>query len=330
MNYFCAMQAPIRIELPTIYGMKTVNAYLFLDPVPTLIDCGEKTTASWNALAAALKEHGLQISNIEQVIITHAHVDHIGMAGKIAEHSKAQILVNEYCYTWATNKEEMWARRMQLIERTMPNETGRTPGRFKKMILAFMENVVNHWDNVPAERVQVFPMNGTLNFGGGDWETIYAPGHANMQTCFYQANNKWLIAADMLLRITPTPVMDVSIHDKKVRDKGLVQLLDSYKKMAAMDIATVYPGHYETFTNHRAIIKMQVDRIHVRIEECFALIQGGTHGFMDLLNTLYTNRISMPAMSMLIGYLDMLTDTGRVEMRTLENGKRGYFAISQK
>jgi len=106
------MQAPIRIELPTIYGMKTVNAYLFLDPVPTLIDCGEKTSASWDALVAALKKYGLQIKDIERVIITHAHVDHIGMAGKIAAHSKAQIWVNEYCYTWATDKEEMWARRM--------------------------------------------------------------------------------------------------------------------------------------------------------------------------------------------------------------------------
>ena len=70
---------------------------------------------------------------------------------------------------------------------------------------------------------------------------------------------------------------------------------------------------------------MQVDRIHSRIEACFELIKGGTHGFTDLLNSLYTNRISMPAMSMLIGYLDMLTDAGRVEMRILENGKRGYF-----
>lgn len=319
------MQAPIRIELPTIYGMKTVNAYLFLDPVPTLIDCGEKTTASWNALVAALKKHGLEIKDIERIIITHAHVDHIGMAGKIVEHSNAQVFVNEYCYTWATNKEEMWDRRMQLIERTMPNQIGQTPGNFKQTILAFMKNAVNHWDNIPKERVQVFPMNGTLNFGGGDWEVIYAPGHANMQTCFYQADNKWLIAADMLLRITPTPVMDVSIQDKKVRDKGLVQLLASYKKMAALDIDTVYPGHYEVFTNHKAVIKMQVDRIHERIEECFDLIKSGTQGFTDLLNALYPNRVSMPAMSMLIGYLDMLTDMGRVEMRILENGKRGYF-----
>jgi len=74
------MTEPIRIELPTIYGMKSVNAYLFLDPEPTLIDCGEKTDASWKALQSALAVYNLAVKDIKKVIITHAHVDHIGEA----------------------------------------------------------------------------------------------------------------------------------------------------------------------------------------------------------------------------------------------------------
>ena len=84
------MTEPIRIELPTMYGMKSVNAYLFLTPELTLIDCGEKTDASWDALQTALAKHGLAIKDIKRVIITHAHVDHIGMAHKISEESGAK------------------------------------------------------------------------------------------------------------------------------------------------------------------------------------------------------------------------------------------------
>lgn len=320
------MQEPIRIELPTLYGMKTVNAYLLLDPVPTLVDCGEKTDQSWDTLLAALAQHQLTIKDIQQVIITHAHVDHIGMAGKIAANSDAFIWVNEYCYPWAINKEQKWEQRMQLMERMLPSSAN-APSGFKEMILSFMKNVVHHWDNIPEEKVKVFPMEGQMIFGGGVWDILYAPGHANMQTCFYQRDKKWLLAADMLLRITPTPVMDVSIEDPTRRDKGLVQLLDSYEKIAALDIEKVFPGHYEPFDNHREVISYQVDRIHTRIQECYQLIEKGTSDFMDLLNLLYANRVSMPAMSMLIGYLDMLVDAGKVQMRMMDNGQQGYFVV---
>jgi len=313
------MQEPIRIELPTIYGMKSVNAYLLLDPIPTLIDCGEKTDKSWSALQSKLQEHGLQVKDLQRVIITHAHVDHIGMAGKIAENSNAEIWVNEYCYPWAVEKEQMWDRRMQLMSKLLPPAAS-----FREMILAFMKEVRNHWDNIPKDRVQVFPMNGQLVMGGQVWEIIYVPGHANMQTCFYQSDNKWLISADMLLRITPTAVMDASIKDPTKRDRGLTQLLESYKRMQALDIAKVFPGHYEVFDNAQETIQFQVDRIHSRIEECFELIQEGKQDFMEILNTMYANRISMPAFSMLIGYLDVLLDQGRIEEGRLENGKRGY------
>lgn len=322
------MREPIRIELPTIYGMKTVNAYLFLDPVPTLIDAGEKTPASWEALTTALAKHQLKIADIQRIIITHAHVDHMGMAGKIAAHSNAEVWVNEYCYPWAVQKEAMWDRRVQLMGQLLPESVSGTPGNFKQMILAFMENVKNHWDNIPEEKLHVFPMEGQLNFGGGDWEVIYVPGHANMQTCFYQREHKWLIAADMLLRITPTAVMDASIDDPKVRDRGLSQLLESYKKMEVLDIDTVFPGHYEPFGDHRSVIKTQVDRIHSRIQESYDLIKGGTSDFMDILNIMYKNRVSMPAMSMLLGYLDVLEEQGKIEVKDV-NGKKGFFLMKE-
>jgi len=319
------MQEPIRIELPTIYGMKSVNAYLLLDPIPTLIDCGEKTDKSWEALQSKLQKHGLQIKDIQRVIITHAHVDHIGMAGKIVENSNAEVWVNEYCYPWAVQKEQMWDRRVKLMSKLLPPAAS-----FREMVLAFMKEVSNHWGNIPKERVQVFPMNGQLVMGGQVWEVIYVPGHANMQTCFYQADHKWLISADMLLRITPTAVMDVSIDDPTKRDRGLTQLLESYKKMQALDINKVFPGHYEVFENAQETIQFQVERIHSRIEECFELIQNGKQDFMDILNTMYANRISMPAFSMLIGYLDVLVESGRIKESILENGKQGYIVNDRR
>lgn len=314
------MSEPIRIELPTMYGMKTVNAYLFLEPKPILIDCGEKTKATWAALQSALAVHHLEVKDIKKVIITHAHVDHIGMARQVAEESGATVWVNEHCYDWAVNTKEMWGKRMAMMQKHILGDmpVGGEGEKFKQMLLGFMSAVMNAWDTLPKEKVQVFPVDGTLNIGGADWQVIYAPGHTNMQTCFYQKEKKWLIGADMLLKITPTPVIEFSLEDPTKRENGLAEMLQSYQKMKALEIETVFPGHYEPFGDHRRLIESQVRRINMRKESTFELIKAGKNRFYELFDVLYTNRMNMPGMSMLRGYLDLLIDENRVEEKMID------------
>ncbi len=322
------MKEPIRIELPTMYGMKSVNAYLFLTPELTLIDCGEKTEATWDALQAALAVYDLAIKDIKRIIITHAHVDHIGMARRISAESGAKVWVNDYCYDWAVNTEDMWKRRIAMMEKHIlgdmpPNGEG---GNSIKMLQSFFKTVLTVWDTLPAETVITFPMEGTLEMGGTTWQIIYAPGHTNMQTCFYQKEKKWLIGADMLLSITPTPVIEFSLTDPEKRENGLAVMLQSYQKMLDLDIDKVFPGHYEPFGNHRKLIQNQLRRINQRKETTYQLIEDGKTRFHQLFDVLYANRLSMPAMSMLRGYLDLLIDEKRIEER-IENGYTAYRII---
>ncbi|MFK7979699.1 MAG: MBL fold metallo-hydrolase [Saprospiraceae bacterium] len=319
------MTEPIRIELPTIYGMKSVNAYLFLTPELTLIDCGEKTDAAWEALQTALEVYGLAIKDIKRVIITHAHVDHIGMAGKISAESGAKVWVNEYCYDWAVNTEEMWEYRTKMMEKHVLGDmpSGGEGANAAKMLRSFFGTISSVWDPLPAEKVVTFPMEGNLEMGGTTWQIIYAPGHTNMQTCFYQAEKKWLIGADMLLSITPTPVIEFSLTDPDKRENGLAVMLQSYQKMLDLEIETVFPGHYEPFGNHRKLIQNQLRRIHIRKETTYQLIKDGKTRFYELFDVMYANRLNMPGMSMLRGYLDLLIDENRIE-EGMEDGYTVY------
>ena len=198
--------------------------------------------------------------------------------------------------------------------------------KFKQMLFGFMNAVMDAWDTLPKEKVQVYPVDGTLNLGGSDWQVIYAPGHTNMQTCFYQAEKKWLIGADMLLSITPTPVIEFSLTDSDKRENGLATMLQSYQKMLDLDIEKVFPGHYEPFGNHRKLIQNQLRRIHLRKEATCQLIADGKTRFYELFDVLYTNRLNMPGMSMLRGYLDLLIDENRIEER-MEGGYTAYRVI---
>ncbi|MEM1122069.1 MAG: MBL fold metallo-hydrolase [Bacteroidota bacterium] len=323
------MTEPIRIELPTLYGMKTVNAYLFLEPEPVLVDCGEKTDASWEALVAALATHDLTVKDIKKLIITHAHVDHIGMAGRVVEESGADVWVNDYCYEWATNTKEMWERRVKMMEQHILGDIPPTEesDNFTKMLFGFMRAIMTSWDVLPKEKVQTFPVDGTISIGGTDWQVIYTPGHTNMQTCFYQKEKKWLLGADMLLKITPTPVIEFDRNDPTKREKGLALMLASYQKMMELDIETVFPGHYEPFGNHRQLIQNQVRRIEMRKASTYELIKEGKNRFYELFDVLYANRLNMPGMSMLRGYLDLLIAENRIEERVV-NGYNGYYLTS--
>ncbi|MEZ4518693.1 MAG: MBL fold metallo-hydrolase [Chloroflexota bacterium] len=85
------MTTPIRIELPTGLAVGTVNAYLFIQPEPVLIDAGIKSEECWEALVTQLAEYGLAPRDLSRIVITHAHVDHFGLAARLVEESDATV-----------------------------------------------------------------------------------------------------------------------------------------------------------------------------------------------------------------------------------------------
>jgi glyoxylase-like metal-dependent hydrolase (beta-lactamase superfamily II) len=317
---------PIRIELPTLFGMKTVNAWLFLEPEPVLIDCGEKTDAAWDALNLALKKNGITIKDIKKIIITHAHLDHMGLANKITKHSDADIYLNEYALDWALDLERMMQRRNKAfgsaIFKNMPKELAEFAISQQKFNFS---DVSPHWERIEdTSRVKVFPMQGTIHFGGEDWQILYTPGHCINQTCFYNPKNGFLMSADMLLNLTSTPILDAAIEPPYEVVKSLKMQMQSYDLLKTLNITKVFPGHYDSFDNALEMIEDQVNRINFRKNHCYELIKDGHQTLPELLPLIYPNRVSPLTFCMVIGFLDILTDSGAINAE-MKNGYRHYF-----
>ncbi len=320
---------PIRIELPTIYGMKTVNSFLFKEPEPILIDCGENTPESWDALTKGLADNGLTIADIKKVYVTHTHTDHVGMAGRIAKEGGAEIWVSEKSIDYVLNPESYNKGIRKLTIDTTSKLWGDVSA--DSPLTKFAASMSKHkdaWVNIPEHLIKIYNIDDKLNFGNENWKVIFMPGHSNTQTIYLQEETKKILSADMLLNVTPTPFYELTGGLTGDRIKGLPIMLQSYEALNNIDFSIAYPGHYETIENPKEIIKQQVAHIHSRKLQCFDFIKNGTNNYRELYALMY-NRFTFTAITMLVGYLDLLVEEEKIHWMEDENSIR-FEAVALK
>jgi len=319
---------PIRIELPTIFGMKTVNSFLFKEPEPILIDCGENSNESWDALNKGLNENGLQLSDIKKIYITHMHIDHMGMAGRIADEFGTEIWVNDKSVSRVLNYIEF-----SKLMKTMAFEI---TSKFWGIDSTDTANPMysasksegktrNTWTAISEQNLKVYTAGDVLRFGDEDWEVMYMPGHSDTQTVYFQKESKRMLSADMLLSVTPTPFYELSNGLTGDRIKGLPVMMQSYQRLSELDFTIAYPGHYDVIHNPKEIIQKQVDHIHKRKMECFEFIKSGNDTYKKLYGLMY-DKFTFTAVTMLVGYLDLLVEEQKI--RWIEDEKSIRFEVA--
>ena len=86
-----------RLALPVgLHGIETVNAYVLADgDRVTLDDCGvwraDPVDDGLAALRRGLREAGYELDDVSRILITHAHIDHYGLAGRLMESTGAEL-----------------------------------------------------------------------------------------------------------------------------------------------------------------------------------------------------------------------------------------------
>jgi len=308
--------SPIRLELPTNLGVGPVNSYLFIQPEVVLVDAGIKSDECWEALGDGLAARGLAPADVARVVITHPHVDHYGLAGRLAAESDATVWIVDLGAPWLTATRAMWAERLVYYRDDFLRHLG-LPPEVVEMTLSGMEALAAQVDPVPAERVVTFRRDGLLQMGGQTWQVIHTPGHASAQTVFYQPDARQLLSADMLLAVTPTPVVEQPPPGAGGRVPALPQYVRSLDVVEALDVETVFPGHGRPFGSHRRVVERQRERITQRKGECLGYVRRGLTAIPDLLDTMYAHQppaTRLAGLWMLIGYLDLLMEDGLVQL----------------
>jgi len=248
-----------------------VNAYLFTGKPVTLLDTG--TLKSVHILEQTLNQIGYTFSDIDQIILTHGHIDHYGAASKIIEGSKSPVTV-------IAHEEDK-----SLIEHGMevPWEQFLKYYRLMGVPLIFQVSLlfIRRIFSSMAEncRVDRFISDGEkISMGDYEATVIETPGHTRGSISLYLEKEGILFPGDHILgHITPNAFVMLEADFDLPRRMSQIEFYDSLRKIEDISLRIVYPAHGEPIQDVGSIIAMFREQFNLRQKKIMSILAGGEY-----------------------------------------------------
>jgi glyoxylase-like metal-dependent hydrolase (beta-lactamase superfamily II) len=302
------------LAVPTPFAVGRVNCYLVEDDPLTLVDCGPNSGTSLTRLEAGLAEYGRRVEDLERIVITHQHIDHIGLAQILADRSGAEVCALDALAPWLASYGEHMEADDRFSEAVMhrhgiPDDVS--------LALRAVTQQFRGW----GASVQVgTPLRdgGELGFARRTWTVHHRPGHSPSDTVFHDAASGELVGGDHLIgHISSNPLISRPLDggEGRERPKALVTYLASLRATRAMDLRVVYAGHGEPVTGHRELIDERLRMHDRRARKLAGLIAERPSTAHELAHELWGNVAVTQAyltLSEILGHVDLLLDAGEV------------------
>ncbi|MEL6194612.1 MAG: MBL fold metallo-hydrolase [Bacteroidota bacterium] len=313
-----------QIELALDDSFPTVNSYLVIGEELSLVDCGHRKDPNWESFQSAIREYGYELSDISSIFLTHHHTDHIGLLPKILQQTKAKVFAPIETKAYLENFDGRMQAHMEFQQQLL-RETA-IPAAVLNAIADFMNQAREFMNDLhlPEDNILYFKHGDKLSIGGGNYLAYHTPGHCYSQYCFVNHDHQHVFGGDMLLPLTPMPILEE--YDGK-RIPSLSQLMESYERLLEFNFRWVFPGHGAPFQDASEMIHKQMTRLLARREQCYQSILEGASSLMEIMLSMYPGiekKMNFGALFMAFGYVDLLIAEGRVYDELDENGVRRF------
>ncbi|HLR66387.1 MBL fold metallo-hydrolase [Virgibacillus alimentarius] len=311
-----------QLTIPTPFAVGDVHMYLIKGDVLSLVDAGVKTKEAWETLQSQLKDLGYYPNDIEQIILTHHHPDHIGL---IEQFPRAQhIIAHKNVDPWIIRNEQFFKHHEHFFKKFF-NACG-IPSHFDNVLKEMRKSL----QYAGAGKVTKAINEGDLLPGHKDWKVIETKGHAQSHLSFFRKNDGTFIGGDHLLHhISSNPILEPPYAGETERTKPLLQYRDNLKKCLSLGIKTVLPGHGKSFSDVEALIPARLQSQEQRANKVHSLLR--TEGILTpfqicqhLFPKHYVTQLDL-TMSETIGQLDFLEQQNKVD-QLVEDGVHFYRA----
>jgi glyoxylase-like metal-dependent hydrolase (beta-lactamase superfamily II) len=301
-----------RLAIPTPFAVGRVNVYLIEDSPLTLIDAGPNSGTSLDELQRGIAGLGHSLEDIELVVLTHQHIDHLGLVSLVASHAGADVAALDEAVTYVENysaeaqAEDDFAYEM-MLRHGIPRDVASA--------LRSVSRAFQAW-GARAEVTRVLHDGDELRFDDRTMRVHHRPGHSPTDTVFHDSQRGMLIAGDHLLRhVSSNPLITRPRDGSSERPQSLVTYLDSLRATREMELDLVLPGHGDPITDHRAVIDERFALHERRAAKIHGLLAERPRSAHGLAQALWGNIAVTQAyltLSEVLGHLDLLLNAGRV------------------
>jgi len=311
------------LPVPTPFAVGRVNTYLIEDDPLTLVDSGPNSATSLTALEAALAAHGRRVEDLERLVITHQHIDHIGLAQILADRSGAEVVALELLAPWlarygpAMDADDAFAEAL-MTRNGIPVDVG--------YALRSVSRSFRAW-GAPVTVTTTVRDGGTLDFAGRSLRVLHRPGHSPTDTVFHDPATGILVGGDHLIaHVSSNPLVtrppdaptDGPVPE---RPKALIVYLESLAATRAMELDVVLAGHGDPVLDHVALIDERFRLHERRANKIAGLIATQPCNAYEIAQSLWGNVAVTQAyltLSEVLGHVDLLIADGRVVERDVD------------
>lgn len=328
-----ALPSVHQIILPTPWEVGPVQVYLVEGDPLTLIDTGVRSPASRSALEAGLAALGHRVADVQRIVLTHYHGDHLGQtqtlraAGRGVEvfaHRAERTMIEHFS---AERDENIDATNALFAEFGVPDDLIAKQAAVRYRALhddplceaTPVEHAVEDGDGIDAGRLR--------------FEVIHAPGHTAGHLLLYEPESGALVTGDHLMG-GAVPFTDTYLVDerpdpadplrRRPRFRGLPAYLASLRRLRRRTFSAILPAHGGVVDRPARAIEeallfydVRVQRVERALARLSESVERGVTAW-ELWQQLFPKIDPVlqmrTRMLMVIGALDVLGEAGRIQV----------------
>jgi glyoxylase-like metal-dependent hydrolase (beta-lactamase superfamily II) len=299
-----------RIALPTPFLVGRVNCYLIEDEPLTLIDTGPNSGKSLDDLEQALAANGRRIEDLELIVVTHQHMDHLGLLEILARRSGAEVaainLLEPYLadFSGSAAADDEFAQAI-MRRQGVPDDLATVLGSLAAAFRAFGSS---------GRVTRPLADGSELELRDRTLRVLHRPGHSPSDTIFWDSEREILFSGDHLLaHISSNPLVSRPLSGPwEPRPRALLQYIESMRATRELPARLVLPGHGDPILDHPALTDERLRMHRRRAERIHQILDARPLSAYEIAVRMWGNVAVTQAyltLSEVLGHLDLLVST---------------------
>ncbi|MBV9193966.1 MAG: MBL fold metallo-hydrolase [Solirubrobacterales bacterium] len=307
-----------RIPLPTPFLVGRVNCYLVEDEPLTLIDTGPNSGSALDELERGLAEHGRAIEDLGLIVLTHQHLDHVGLLEILVRRSGAEVAafhglgpyLEDFPHS-ATADDEFSHAIMR--RHGVPEDLSTALTSVGAAFRGFGSR---------ATVTQPLRDGDSVVLRDRALTVLHRPGHSPSDTLFWDERRRILIAGDHLLaHISSNPLVSRPLTGptpSSGRAHALIQYIESMRATRELPARVVLTGHGDPVADPVALIDERLRMHQRRARKILGMLSRGPSTAYEIALRIWGNVAVAQAyltLSEVLGHLDLLVAAGEAHER---------------